>query len=112
MLNYYLSFWNEWKAVLLDGKLTATNPECEYSLVSAELENKAVFTAYSDRVIPVKTEKTVAVNATAENALIIKNAKGKNYRVVNCMGEEISNGVIGSDLQEIFVNTAGMIFIY
>ena len=111
MLKYYLSFWNEWKAVLLDSKLTATNPECEYSLVSADLENKSVFTAYSDRVIPVKTKETVAVNATAENALIIKNAKGKNYRVVNCMGEEISNGVIGSDLQEIPVNISGMIFI-
>ncbi len=111
MLKYYLSFWNEWKAVLLDGKLTATNPECEYSLVSAELENKAVFTAHSNSVIPVKAKETVAVNATAENALIIKNATGKNYSVVNCMGEETSCGIIESDLQEIPVSISGMIFI-
>ncbi len=111
MLKNYLSFWNEWKSVLLDGKLTAENPENNYSLVCSELNDKAVFTAHSDRVIPVKAKETVAVNATVENALIIKNAKGKNYKVVNCMGEEISNGIIESDLQEIPVNISGMIFI-
>ena len=97
--------------MLLDGKLTAENPENNYSLVCSELNDKAVFTAHSDSVIPVKAKETVAVNATVENALIIKNAKGKNYRVVNCMGEEISNGVIQSDLQDIPVNISGMIFI-
>mgnify|MGYP006992089121 CR=1 FL=1 len=62
MLKYYISFWNEWKKVLLDGKLTATNPESEYSLVCSRLDNKEVYTAYNDVVVPVTTEKTVAVN--------------------------------------------------
>ncbi len=111
MLKYYISFWNEWKSVLLDGKLTATNPESEYSLVCSELSDKEVYTAYNDVVIPVTAEKTVAVNATAYKYLVIKNAKDKNYKVVNCMGQEISKGVVNCALEEIEVPTAGMIFI-
>ncbi len=111
MLKFYISFWKEWREVLLDGKLTATNPECEYSLVCSELEDKAVYTAYSDIVIPVKTKETVAVNATAGETLIIKNANGKNYKVINCKGEMISSGEFESDLQEIDIPTAGMVFV-
>ncbi len=111
MLKYYISFWNEWKNVLIDGKLTATNPESEYSLVCSRLDDKEVYTAYNDTIIPVTTRVTVAVNASAQNTLIIKNAFGKNYKVVNCMGQEVSTGVINSCLEEIKVPTAGMIFV-
>ncbi len=111
MLGYYISFWRKWRDVLIDGKLTATNPECEYSLVCSELDDKAVYTAYSDSVIPVKTKETVVVNATAGDTLIIKNAKGYKYSVVNCLGEEVSKGEILSVLEEISVPTSGMIFI-
>ncbi len=111
MLKHYISFWYDWKNTLLDGKLTATNPESEYSLVCSELDDKAVYTAYSDTVIPVKTKETVAVNATAYETLIIKNAKECVYTVVNCMGEEIAKGQFTSDIQEIGVPIAGMVFI-
>ncbi len=111
MLKFYLSFWKEWRNVLLDGRLTATNPESEYSLACAVLNEKAVFTTFNDTVIPVETEIAVAVNASSKKSLIIKNADGYKYRVVNCMGEEISSGDIEYSLQEIRVPVAGIIFI-
>ncbi len=111
MLKFYISFWNERKEVLLDGKLTATNPESEYSLVRSALDGKEVFTAYNDVVIPVTLNECVAVNASAFKSLIIKNAKGKDYKVINCMGQEVSTGTINCNLQEIEVPVAGMIFI-
>lgn len=111
MLKFYISFWKEWKNVLLDGKLTATNPECEYSLVCSRLDDAEIYTAYSDTVIPVTAKKTIAVNASAYNSLIIKNALNKSYRVVNCMGEETAKGKLLSHLQEIEVPTAGIVFI-
>lgn len=111
MLKHYISFWREWRDVLLDGKLTATNPECEYSLVCSELDGKAIYTAYSDTVIPVKAKETAAVNATAAETLIIKNAVGNKYTVLSCTGSEISSGTIASNLEEIRIPVAGMIFI-
>ena len=111
MLKFYISFWKEWKTTLLEGKLTATNPESEYSLVCSRLSDKEVYTAYNDTIIPVTTRETVAVNVSAKKSLIIKNAVGKNYKVVNCMGQEVSKGVINSKLEEIQVPTAGIIFV-
>ena len=111
MLRFYLDFWKEWREVLLDGKLTATNPESEYSLVCSTLEDKAIFTAYNNPVISVNTEVAVAVNATAKKYLIIKNAEDFSYRVLNCMGEIIANGTIEGPLQEIRVPVAGIIIL-
>ena len=111
MLKFYISFWEEYKTTLLDGKLTATNPESEYSLACSRLYDKEVYAAYNDTVIPVTTRESVAVNVSAKKSLIIKNAVGKNYKVVNCMGQEVSKGVINSCFEEIKVPTAGIIFV-
>lgn len=111
MLKYYISFWKEWRNVLLDGKLTAENPESEYSIVSSVLGNKSVVTAYTKNVIDIKTENTVIVNGTSGESFIIKNAKGKQYRVVDCTGAEITAGIFDSDLCEINIPTAGMAFV-
>lgn len=111
MLKFYLSFWKKHRSILLDGRLTATNPESEYSLVCSQLGDKAIFTSYSDTVIPVKTKEAIAVNASAKKSLIINNAEGYSYKVVNCMGEEIANGTIEVSLQEIRVPIAGMVVL-
>lgn len=111
MLKYYISFWKEWREVLLDGKLTAKNPESEYSIVSSVLGEKAVITSYTDTVIPVTTKEIVAVNGTAGDSLILKGAKGKQYTIVNCMGDELLKGTVKADLEEISVPAAGMVFV-
>ncbi len=111
MLGYYVSFWKKYRNVLLDGKVVGKNPECHYTQVYSVLDNMAIFTAYADPVIDAKTEKVIAVNATGEKHLLIKNCKDKPYKVVNCMGEEIGKGVIKNSFEEIEVPLSGMIFI-
>ncbi len=111
MLKYYVSFWKDRKEVLLDGKLTAKNPESNYSQVSSVLGDKAVVTVYTNPVVEVTTTETVAVNASGYESLIIKGGENKKYKTVNCMGEEISCGVITDSVTEIPVPAAGMIFI-
>lgn len=111
MLKFYISFWKEWREVLLDGKLTATNPESEYSLACSTYKDTAIFTAFNDTVISVKTENAIAINSSAKKHLIIKNAEGYSYTVLNCMGEELLNGIIENNLQEIRVPVAGMIIL-
>lgn len=111
MLKYYISFWKEWKNVLLDGKLTANNPESNYSIARSTLGDKEVITAFTNQVIEINAAESVAVNASMHNSLIIKNADGKKFRVVNCMGEETESGAVTSQIEEIDIPTSGMIFI-
>ena len=111
MLKFYISFWKEWRDVLLDGRLTAQNPENEYSIVCSRLGEKEVYVAFTDSVINVTASETVAVNGTARESLIIKNAQGKDYTVFNFMGEKTASGTIKNDLEEINVSVSGMIYI-
>ena len=111
MLKHYISFWKEWKDVLLEGKLTAENPECNYSSACSTLGNKSVITSFTNPVVNINTDTSVVVNASMYNSLIIKGAKDKNYTVVNCMGENVATGVFTADIEEIDVPVAGMIFV-
>ena len=112
MLGFYLGFWREHKDTLINGKLIASNPESAYSSVCAEKDKKAIFTSYTDIIIDCSAyNDIIAVNCSSLKTLIIKGMKGKSYRVVNCMGEAVSKGVIDGYLFEIEVPMAGMIFV-
>ena len=112
MLEFYLSFWREHRSILLDGKLRAENPECVYSLVCAERDGNAIFTAYTDPVIDCgRYRDIIAVNCSRSKTLILKGVKGKQCRVVNCMGETVCQKAADGGLFEIEVPMAGMVFV-
>lgn len=112
MLAFYLSFWRENRDILTEGKILAANPESAYSIVCAEKEGNAIFTAYTDPVIDgTSYAKIAAVNASRHRSLIIKGADGKTYKSFDCMGNVQEEGVIDGALYEIMVPLGGMIQI-
>ena len=112
MLAYYLAFWKENRDVLIFGKLTAKASEGSYSQATSRLGEKSVTAVYNDAVIARTDEEAlIGVNASGENELIIKNAEGFSYRVVSCMGETVSEGVLYSGLEAVFVPVGGMVII-
>lgn len=112
MLKYYLSFWTEWRDVLLDGKLTADNPECHYSYVCSKLGEKAVVTLYTQNAVDNVCSEFAVVNATGRNSVYVKNCVGKTYKIVNCMGDEVCHGTFGNEkISELNVPLSAIIFI-
>ncbi|MBO5355200.1 MAG: alpha-galactosidase [Clostridia bacterium] len=112
MLAHYLSFWRAHRDILIDGKLLAANPECANSIVCAEKDGKAIFTAYTDTIIDCRAySEVIAVNSSRHRALVLKGAAGKSYRVVDCMGNAVSEGKVDGALCEIAVPLSGMIFV-
>lgn len=111
MLSFYISFWKEYKSVLLDGKLTALNPENDYSQASATLDGTTVVAVYTNNVIDAANDSTIIVNASGFKSVIIKNAVDKTYTVKNCKGEIISREIIKSSLEELSITKGGIIFI-
>lgn len=109
MVRHYLSFWRKNREVLMDGKLTATEPWANYSQACATLEDKEIATAYADRLVECKVAHTTVINCTSSDSLIIKGGKGRNYTVVDCMGNLVSEGKIDADLFEIAVPLTGIL---
>ncbi len=111
MLKYYLAFWEEYREVLLDGKLTAQNPAAEYSQICMTKDDTAVFVTFSQPLVNVTTAKAVVVNGSAADTLIIADADGIPYRTVNCQGKTLDSGVVCGNLAAVAVPTSGMIFL-
>lgn len=112
MLAFYLSFWIENRDILLNGKLKASNPEALYSSISAEKEGNAIITSY----IPIKQnmegyKKATIINASSDPSVILKNAKGRVCKVLDCMGTILKTKDIDSDLWETNIPLSGMAII-
>ena len=111
MLRFYISFWKENQDVLLKGKLTAENPECEYSIARVTLNETEIITPYTNSLVEIYENKAIVINATLKDSVVLKSAKGYSAKVVNCLGEIISEFVIENTLEEISVPRAGIIYL-
>lgn len=111
MLKFYISFWKEFRSVLIDGKLTTQNPENDYSQASSTLDNTTVTAVYTNNVVDASNEITAVVNASGFNSVIIKNAVNKSYTVKNCKGKTTDSGTLKSPIEELCVSKAGIVII-
>ena len=111
ILSYYIDFWKEWKEVLIEGKLTALNPEINYTVAASTLNDKSVIVPYCDLMVEVKTPVAVIINSTGKDYVTLKGIKGKNYTVKDCMGNELGNGNITEEICQINVPLSGQVFI-
>lgn len=101
LLKYYLSFWREHRATLLDGKLTAMNPEDNYSLVSAQLDGEQIAVRYAAVPFRLKgdTEKAFFFNASADTLTVITSETelcGREYIIRDNLGETVSADRFGA----------------
>ncbi|MBO5884043.1 MAG: alpha-galactosidase [Clostridia bacterium] len=112
MLEFYLSFWRKNRDILIDGNLLAANPESLYSIVCAEKDGNAIFTAHTDTLIDCSPySNVIAINASRHHSLIIKGANEKTYKTLDCMGNVLEEGTVIGLLCEINVPLCGMIQI-
>ena len=111
MLKFYLDFMTENRDVLLDGKLTAMNPETEYSGACSTLGGKSVTAVYTNPVVSVNTSECLIVNASTLQEVVLKNANGKSYKAFDCTGELVCSGVIDQEVYCLPITTAGIIDI-
>ncbi|MBR6675878.1 MAG: alpha-galactosidase [Clostridia bacterium] len=109
-LSFYMSFWREHRDVLLFGKLYADAPGTLYSKAYSEKDGEAVCVCYEDPTVSGSWDSLTAVNCTGGTHLYFDGYGGKSYKVVNCMGEALSEGTLSS-LEKIAVPRGGMVFV-
>lgn len=77
MLRYWLTLWNDYREVLLDGSLEPLNPELLYPLVRAAKGSVSVIAAYGNIVVPLsdderKIREWVIVNGRLREGVYIE----------------------------------------
>ncbi len=111
MLKFYINFWREHRDILLFGKFSLETPHSLYSQAKSILNEKSVITVYTDKAVTEINDYTVIVNASPFSALFVKGAKGKNCKVLNCMGEVLETSLVVNDIEEISVPLGGMMIL-
>ena len=112
MLGFYLKLWRENRELLLDGKIVASYPESNYSIVAAVKDENAFYTCYTENVIDNEySGKITVVNATRYDSIIFKNLEGREYEVVDCMGNTLEAGKLTGTLCEVKVSLCDVVFV-
>ena len=81
-----------------DGKLTAENPESEYSVARVTLEDNEIISPYTNSLVDILKSNTIVVNGTSKETLVLKGAKEYKAKVLNCLGENVSEFIIKNTL--------------
>ena len=92
MANYYLSYWNENRSILLDGNFRADDPGALYPILRANGEDKEIIAVYNEALVHIDQPFLVIdiINAKPGNSIVIELSKsiGKcNITVYDCMGK-------------------------
>lgn len=109
MLKFYLDFAKRYKKLLLDTPIKAYQPEAGYGMASAEADDSMLSILYLPQsvVVDKKYKKTIIVNGTGINNVIVENKAGEFDAAVNiydCTGDKkefkrhISKGVMSFEV--------------
>ena len=110
MLKYYLSVWKENVDTILSGKFKADHPECNYTSLSSELDNRLFAVLYANSLIEIdkKFQNIVLINGTGKENLYVDIQNGiYNYDITDCMGNLIETGKV-SGLAKINIPKSGL----
>lgn len=98
MLGFYLNYWKQHRTLLLDGKLSAKHPECNYTIVQSEKDDEIFAAAYSENILSLekKYKKIYFVNGCGDSSLFVRSNHDVElpYKVFDCTGLEIDSGEV------------------
>jgi len=96
MLSFWLGWWLEHRSTLLDGALSAEEPEAGCPLVTADGPDERIVAVYADRVVRLAARpgRCWLVNATSRGELVVLAAEHLGSRRVvvrDCQGTVVSD---------------------
>ena len=92
VLKFWLNFWIENQEILLDGKLKIYNPETNYSMAEAELNDKKICVCYSRNVVECSGNDFIAANGTGEDFIAVRANGDFKYTILDCKGKCVKSG--------------------
>jgi alpha-galactosidase len=119
MIGFWLRYWKDNRAILLDGELQPVSPAANYPLVLARTPDKLVAAIYQDMVVapgPQAPSQIDLVNAKPGAAVTLRFEQAfgpATVRIRDCLGTQISEQyqVLGAGVQAWEVPPSGLLEI-
>lgn len=119
MIGFWLHYWKENRATLLDGELQPISPAANYPLVLARTPSKLVAALYQDMVVspgPQMPSQIDVVNAKPGTSVVLNFEKAfgpAKVRIRDCLGKQVSeqSQVVGKGATTWEVPPSGLLEI-
>ena len=119
MIGFWLHYWKENRATLLDGELQPISPAANYPLVLARTQDKLIAALYQDLVIAPGSQMPAqidVVNAKPGTSVVLRFEQAfgpATVRIRDCQGRQISEQVqiLGVGVQTWEVPSSGLLEI-
>ena len=115
MLRHLLTFMREHQGTLLDAPFYANSPANNYTVSYAQGEGEFIAVDYAGVPVSVGEGRAYVFSASGRGETVLRlpeNAEGRAYRVLDCMGKTLEEGILdGAAFRAFSVPMGGMIEI-
>jgi alpha-galactosidase len=112
VLKFWLNFWMENQEILLDGNLKIYNPEANYSMAEAELNNRKICVCYGRNIVECSGDDFIVVNGTGEDFIVVRATGDFKYTILDCKGTCIESGQRHiDDIAQFDVSQSGVLLL-
>ncbi|MBP5207975.1 MAG: alpha-galactosidase [Clostridia bacterium] len=110
LVRRFVKYWTENRRVLLHGKFRAYHPESNYTVMTAETEDKKITVLHCEPLFTPAGKNEDIFNDTAYDYLVPSTDERFNYEIYDLYGNKTGSGVYGKE-RRLGVPRGGMLRI-
>ena len=110
LIKYYVDYWYKNRAVIMRGRFSATDPDCLYSTMSSETEDKRVTVCYNRNSYLYDGKQTDLFNSTASDIFYIDNDTTAPIKIVtrDPLGNITAETTLPTGVSKLAIPQGGM----
>ncbi|MBR2025477.1 MAG: alpha-galactosidase [Clostridia bacterium] len=104
LLKNFLAFWISNRDVLLDGELTVSNIDANYTMAKSEKDGIGVAVLYQNVPLELENDVTYVFNSTGKDYIYLESNTERQYTIYDYFGTETVSGAVTQGVNKISVN--------
>ena len=104
LLKNFLEFWRAKRDILLDGNLTVSDFDANFTVAKSKKDGECVAVLYQNVPLELENDITYVFNSTGKDYIYLETDTDRQYSIYDYFGNEVANGIIKSGVNKIKVN--------
>lgn len=109
LLKNFLSFWRNHRDTIMNGKLTASGIDANYTVAKCEKNGESVTVLYQNVVVCVENSTEFIFNATGSDYIYLEAEDEREYILYDIFGSEYGKGALKAGISKIALKSCGMV---
>ncbi len=112
LLKSYLDFWRSHRDTLLNGKLTFSDIDANYTMAKSEKDGECVAVLYQNIPLTIENDTTYVFNSTGDNYIYLESDTERQCAVYDYFGNEQQKSTINAGVNKISLNNCYCVKVF